>query len=453
MAETDTARFAHVRLPALAWGEKDGTVTNSERCISRQRAFFKAPGAARADWRIIADVAREMGFGDAFAYRSAADVFREYAALTAFENDGARLLDIGALAKLSDQDYANLAPTRWPIGVDRPFADRPFSTQDRKAKFHPVEATVRTLPAEFPLALNTGRIRDQWHTMTRTGLTPRLMRHSPEPYVDVHPRDAAKAGVAEGMLAEVRTAFGRAILLVRLSASVRESEIFAPMHWSDAFAPQARVNPLVNPRIDPASGQPEFKHTPARLAPATIAWRGFLVTRARKDPAGVWWRRMPLDVGCLYEIAAPASAPAATHLAAALFDDIEDEGLLTAEDRGGRFLRWAAVRGERLERAFFATSGRGLPRREWLIEKLAAERIDDADRRLLLVGGAAGGAKRGQCVCACFNVTREEIEAFAASDAAVTVQHVGARLKAGTNCGSCRLEIAQILARRNARAA
>jgi assimilatory nitrate reductase catalytic subunit len=225
------------------------------------------------------------------------------------------------------------------------------------------------------------------------------------------------------------------------------------MHWSDAFAPQARVNPLVNSRIDPISGQPEFKHTPARLAPATIAWRGILVTRARKDPAGVWWRRMPLDVGHLYEIAAPAGAPAAAPLAVALFDDIEGDGLLTAEDCRGRFLRWAAVRSERLERAFFATTSGGLPRREWLIEKLAADRIDDADRRLLLVGGAAGAAKRGQCVCACFNVTREEIEAFAASDASVTVQHVGARLKAGTNCGSCRPEIAQILTSRDARAA
>ena len=109
----------HVLLPAAAWGEKDGTVTNSERRISRQRKFLPLPGEARPDWRIVADVAQRMGFAEAFAYRTVADVFREHAALSAFENDGARAFDIGALAAISDRDYEALEPVQWPVRAER----------------------------------------------------------------------------------------------------------------------------------------------------------------------------------------------------------------------------------------------------------------------------------------------------------------------------------------------
>ncbi len=110
---------AHVLLPAAAWGEKDGTVTNSERCISRQRAFLPLPGDARPDWHIVSDVAQRLGFAEAFAYTSPADVFREHAALSAFENDGTRDFDIGALAATPDEEYDALAPVQWPLRSSR----------------------------------------------------------------------------------------------------------------------------------------------------------------------------------------------------------------------------------------------------------------------------------------------------------------------------------------------
>ena len=201
MRHTDTTRHGHVLLPATAWGEKDGTVTNSERRISRQRPFLPAPGSARSDWRTVCDVARRMGFGG-FDYTSVAEIFREHASLSGFENHGARDFDLSALSALDDRAYDTLAPVQWPVTPDYPtgtprlFETGGFFTPDRKARFIPVvprppkNATSR----EHPLVLNTGRIRDQWHTMTRTGKSPRLMMHMFEPCAEFHPEDARKAG-------------------------------------------------------------------------------------------------------------------------------------------------------------------------------------------------------------------------------------------------------------------
>ncbi len=278
---------AHVLLPAAAWGEKDGTVTNSERRISRQRAFLPLPGEARPDWRIVSDVARRMGFAEAFAYTSPADVFREHAALSAFENDGTRDFDIGGLAAISDEDYDALAPVQWPLrNCDRPgdraseqrfFADGGFFTPDRKARFiAPEPPALKEATSEaYPLRLNTGRIRDQWHTMTRIGLSPRLAAHLPEPFVEVNPADAEAFGLSDGGFARVATAHGSCILKVMVSENQRRGSLFVPIHWSDETASCARVGELVSAQTDPYSGQPEAKATPAAIAPVSFSLRGF----------------------------------------------------------------------------------------------------------------------------------------------------------------------------------
>src|SRR5213076_2153968 len=155
---------AQILLPALTWGEKDGTVTNSERRISRQRRFLPAPGAARADWQTVCDVAQRMGFSG-FDYPNAAAIFREHASLSSFENEGTRDFDLSALNTLDDRAYDALTPIQWPVTRD------------------------------YPLVLNTGRVRDQWHTMTRTGKSARLLAHVFEPCAEFHPDDARMAGV------------------------------------------------------------------------------------------------------------------------------------------------------------------------------------------------------------------------------------------------------------------
>ena len=188
VVKTDTIDAgAHVLLPAAAWGEKDGTVTNSERRVSRQRAFLPLPGEARPDWWIVSEVAHRLGFGAAFAYREPADIFREHAALSAFENGGSRDFDLGGLAAISDDAYQALDSV--DVAGARPARRAAKSASSPAAASLPMIATrassrrnrpaLRTATnAIYPLRLNTGRVRDQWHTMTRTGKSPRLAAHS-----------------------------------------------------------------------------------------------------------------------------------------------------------------------------------------------------------------------------------------------------------------------------------
>jgi len=301
---TDTTRLADIVLPAVGWGEKDGTVTNSERRISRQRVFRAPPGEAQPDWWMLSEVARRLGWGQAFAYRGPADIFREHAALSAFENDGRRLFDIGALANLSDDGYDTLEPTLWPLpagakeGKRRLFSGKPcFPTPDGKARFVPTpyRPPAQLPDGDLPLVLNTGRVRDQWHTMTRTGRVARLMAHRGEPCVEIHPADAELLGLVQDGLARVETSHGAAVLPVRPTSDQRPGDIFIPMHWTDEFASTGPVDRLVGEATDPISGQPELKATPARVTPVATFWRGLLLRRDGLPPEGpYYWARTPL---------------------------------------------------------------------------------------------------------------------------------------------------------------
>jgi assimilatory nitrate reductase catalytic subunit len=453
MAETDTTAFAHVRLPALAWGEKDGTVTNSERRISRQRALFPPPGEARPDWRIVADVAAAIGFGDAFGWRAPAQVFREWARLTAYEN-GDRLLNLGPLSGIGLDAYDALRPVQWPVKADgggtaRLFSDGRFQTPDGRARMVPVTAhgPAQATDAAFPLALNTGRVRDQWHTLTRTGLAAQLCRHAPEPYVEMHPADAEPLGVTEGRLVRVQTAQGEAVAAARLSERQRRGAVFMPMHWTQAFAPAGRANPLVSTARDPRSGQPEFKHTPARVRPYRETWRGFFLAReAWPAPKGLdlVWRRIPQDACQLHEFASRGDQAEREALRKALTRGASGEAV-RYEDPAAGGVREAFLAGGRLERVLFCAGAGRLPRREWLAELFAAEALSAADRATLLMGRAPGAAvETGPPVCACRNVRAGAITAAVAAGAA-SVEAVGEATTAGTECGSCRPEIARLI--------
>lgn len=453
MANTDTSAFADVKLPALAWGEKDGTVTNSERRISRQRALFPAPGEARPDWKIVADVATAMGFGDAFSWRSQAQVFREWTRLTAYENQD-RLLNLSGLVGLSPDDYEALEPVQWPVtaagGTARLFTDGRFQTPDGRARMipTPVVGPAQATDAVFPLALNTGRVRDQWHTMTRTGLAPDLCRHTPEPFVEVHPSDAEVVGVVEGGLTRVQTALGEAIALARVTDRQRPGSVFMPMHWTDSFAPSGRANPLVAANVDARSGQPEFKHTPARIRPYRETWRGFFITREAAPPpakADLVWRRIPHQ-GChLHEFAGRGDEGEREAVRKVLLRGAPGEPL-RFEDPAVGVLREAYLDGERLDRVFFTTTGRHLPPRAWLAELFAAESLSATDRAALLIGRPPGQVvETSPIVCTCRNVRAAAINR-AAQEGACDVDAVADATGAGTSCGSCRPEIARMLA-------
>jgi assimilatory nitrate reductase catalytic subunit len=452
MAQTDTMSFANVRLPALAWGEKDGAVTNSERRISRQRAIFAPPGEARADWRIVADVATGMGFGEAFAWRTPAQVFREWARLTAYENDD-RALNLSPLVGLTPQDYDALEPFQWPLtpaGVAaRLFEDGRFQTPDGRARMVPVRPHGPAEPVDpaYPLALNTGRVRDHWHTMTRTALAPQLCRHAPEPYVEVHPDDAAPVGVVEGALTRVTTRYGEAIALARVTERQRRGSVFLPMHWTEAYAPAGRANRLVAPKVDARSGQPEFKHTPARIRAYRETWRGFFLSRdARTALTGsdLVWRRIP-QTGCqLHEFAGRGDEAERTAVRAALTRGSGEE-TVRFEDPGGGSLREAHIAGDRLAWVLFTTTAGPMPPRDWLAELFAAEALTPLDRAALLLGRPPGRiVEAGPMVCACRGVREARIVSAIAGGAA-DLDAVGEATGAGASCGSCRPEIARLL--------
>lgn len=314
VADTDTGRFAHIRFPALAWGEKSGTVTNSERRISRQRAFMPPPGEARADWWIVARVAEALGFGSAFAWQHPHEVFSEHAALSGYENDGQRAFDIGGLADLSREAWDALGPVRWPVSrSEAAWSVHKGWHRDGKLRMVPVapQPTRATTDAFYPLILNSGRIRDQWHTMTRTGAVPRLMQHINEPVVEVAPADAQRYHLLEGELARVRSPNGVMVAKVTIGDGQRPGSLFVPMHWNNQFARQGRVNNLLAAVTDPHSGQPESKQTAVAIATWLPAWKGELFRANRfRCPlrcTGGGGRRRALSIFRWRGIPAPAT--------------------------------------------------------------------------------------------------------------------------------------------------
>jgi assimilatory nitrate reductase catalytic subunit len=441
---------AHVLLPAQAWGEKSGTVTNSERRISRQRAFLAAPGDARPDWWIVCEVARRLGFGAAFDFQSAADVFREHASLSAFENGGSRDFDIGALSILSEEAFDTMTPLQWPArsgdagSQPRFFAEGEFFTGDRKARFVATEIpALRTeTSAARPLRLNTGRIRDQWHTMTRTGTSPRLGQHLPEPFVEIHPDDAMRYGVRDSSFARVTTDYGQCTLRVVVSARQQRGMLFAPIHWSRETASGARVGALVAPFTDPFSGQPENKATPATIMPYEYVFRGFALSRHALDlPQHAWWARVAVGGGYGYLLADNADLPSWQEW----LRSVAGDDLAEYRDFGDGVYRASSFNGHRIETCLFLGPARDAGDWELVRGLFAAEALSDAQRRSLFSGRPMDGvASTGPVVCACFGVGRTTIcDAIAAG--ANTVGEIGARLKAGTNCGSCIPELKRLI--------
>ncbi|HEX5637558.1 MAG TPA: molybdopterin-dependent oxidoreductase, partial [Gammaproteobacteria bacterium] len=463
VSATDTTAFAHVLLPAATWGERDGTVTNSERRISRQRAFREAPGEAKPDWWIVSEVARRMAkqfnWPDAFNYTSPRDIFDEYAALTGYNNHGSRDLDISALAGMDEAAYQAMAPVQWPVnaahprGTSRMFEDGKFFTLSGKAQFVPVTPQApANVPSElFPLILNTGRLRDQWHTMTRTGRSARLSAHEPEPFLQLHKRDAAYYSVSDGELVNVSSAWGTAVVRAKVSDDIKPGMVFMPIHWSNQYASCARADAIVNPVCDPYSGQPEFKHTPVNIGASRKAWYGFLLSRRRFQMSLKGYWSMSLGDGLWrYELAGDELPQDwATHARELLCSKDDKVAWTEYFDRGTRRYRAGRMVGDRLESCIFIGPDHQLPNRDWLMKLFAKERLSEQDKMYLLSGRPGEkGEDAGPAVCACFGVGRNTLLKLIHSGEVSSVAEIGKRLNAGTNCGSCIPELQALLAMR-----
>ncbi|WP_238364513.1 nitrate reductase [Mesobacterium pallidum] len=441
--EADTAKLAHVVLPATGWAEKDGTVTNSERRISRQRPVLPVPGEARPDWAILAEVGRRMGWQSAFSWDGPAEIFDEYARMSGMAAGFGRDFDISGLAGLSPAEFDAMAPVQWPVTSSRTggrfFADGQFFHDGGKARFLPVSSPAPALP-DGTLRLNTGRVRDQWHTMTRTGLSPRLNRHLGEPYLEIHPRDAEALGLEPAGLATVSNAHGQSILRVMTSDRVLPGSCFAPMHWTGETASAARINTSVTAVTDPISGQPSSKSARVSVAPFRAAWFGFALSESKPAPDCAYWTRTRSAKGWRMELAGEA-APADWTEAARAMLGARGEAVTIEDPRRGLF-RVAFVEDGRITAALFAGPQPVALARDYLDGLLGGE-----DLHLLAGRAGADRPDPGPTLCACFNVGINTIVQAIEQKGLMTVEAIGAALEAGTNCGSCKPEIAALIAR------
>lgn len=450
LEDTDTMRFAHVKLPATAWGEKDGTVTNSERRISRQRAFMPWPRNTRPDWWQMAEVGKRMGFSHAFSFSGPEQIFDEYARLSASENGGTRDFDIGGLSGMTAEEYLAFQPIQWPMAdgqskkETRFFSNGGFFTPDRKARFVPVKPAKPVVTTQtYPFVLNTGRVRDHWHTMTRTARSARLSAHMAEPYCEIHPDDAEKIGVSAAGLVKLRSDHGSVLVRALLSTNVKLGSVFVPMHWTDQYASNGRIDALVPARLDPFSGQPASKNVAVAIELFEAAAYGFLVSREKpdfKDGRIDYWATAPCSHGWRTEFAF-ARLSDAVRFSETLECQPGSDIDMFYNDPTCAGHRRAVFRGDQLQTVLYLSHEPVLVAREWLVECLLQRFPTNAARMAVLAGRPnADQPDKGAMICSCMQVGSTEILG-AIHSGNTSVQTVGKITNAGTNCGSCRAEI------------
>ncbi|MBY5982668.1 nitrate reductase [Halomonas sp. DP5Y7-2] len=478
MEDTELVALADIVLPASGWSEKDGTVTNSERRISRQRGLLPPPGEARHDWWILCQVAARLGLGEAFAYTHPAEIFDEHARLSGLDNDGQRAFDISGLAGLTRQQYDALAPIQWPVtrsaprGTPRLFEDGRFFTETGRARLWPVyaKAPQQTTSQQFPLRLNSGRVRDQWHTMTRTARASRLMNHRAEPFVEVHRDDAAALGLVDQALASIRSPTGEMRARVRVAPGQRRGEVFVPIHWTRRFSHSPQAGALFGGVTDPLSGQPETKHGAVMVSPLVHSWEATLVlgddalstmsdsprdAMASLVKGTEYWTRVPMAAGERWQLAGDLQSASRDWLAWARQHLPGEVGPVLQDPSGCRW-RLAGFDQGRLCWWLMVGPVNELPGLGWLSQRLTeaakGEVMAQQDRRRVLAGCDDGASDQGPIVCSCHQVGRTPIQrAIRAGDD--SVEALGARLACGTQCGSCLPELKSLVEEEKSRGA
>ncbi|USD20802.1 molybdopterin-dependent oxidoreductase [Microbulbifer variabilis] len=455
IADTDTARCADVLLPATGWGEKNGTVTNAERRISRQRTFIDPTGEARHDWQAICDLASRLGFREQFNFTHPADIFREHAQLSGFENNGSRAFDISLFSNIAQNEYDTLEPVQWPVNRENPqgsarlFGNGKFFTETGRANFIAVKPRTpqQQISPSYPLWLNSGRIRDQWHTMTRTGRARKLLDHSEIAEIQINPRDARKYGIDEGVLVELHSAQGKMCGRAVLNSGQKPGELFAPIHWSQTLAQESKVSALAGAEVDPISGQPEFKQVPVQLK--ALACKSFITLICPEPLAqNLWrwlqthmeenllhWYRVPCQNGYRFELA--LSAPLdGRQLGAQLLQKNPDIRWQQIETLNSQ--RWLAY-SEQIELLIFSSNDwQTLPDRRSLERYLQLELLENPAQFLQAIPPGE------RIVCTCMQVSRPQIEK-AINQGVNSIDALGDALGCGTRCGSCKPEISQLL--------
>lgn len=472
-ADTASAEHADVLLPAAAWGEKEGTVTNSERRISRVRAAVPPPGQARADWEIAADFGRRLeallrpGRASLFGWRDAREVWNEHR-----ETTRGRDLDIGGLSwELLERD----GPQQWPYaegatrGRVRLYADGRFATPDGRARFSavPFQDVAEPRDARFPLGLTTGRLRDQWHGMSRSATVPRLFAHSPTPCVELHARELERRGLADGDLVQLTSRRGTQVFPVRAAAGMAPGQAFVAMHWGPEFvggsagngSPTLGVNGLTLDTLDPVSHQPELKHAAVKLLKAELPWRlaafGWLPASRVHEARGELMRALrglaylacvPFGrdrVGLALQGAGYERADEQALRAVGAVFGLDAPDVLRYRDSRTRDERAVRLQGDALDAVLLSGSVAATAAQDWLRELLESAAPARPLGRLLLAPGRRaprGSVARGPQVCNCLDVREADIAAVLADAPGAPHERLAAlqrSLRCGTQCGSC----------------
>ncbi len=490
---TATCDYADLLLPAASWGEKEGTVTNSERRISRVRAAAAAPGEARPDWTIVIDLARRLqpllparaALPDLFPYTTAESIWNEHR-----ESTRGRDLDITGLSyPLLDQN----GPQQWPMpagamqGKARLYEDGIFPTPDGRARFvdTPFKPVAEPRDARYPFALNTGRLRDQWHGMSRTGTLGRLFGHVPEPALQMHPQDLARRLIQEGDLVHVTSRRGSLLVPVHANTEQAMGQVFLAMHWGQEFlsgqssigAPLTGVNALTNSASCPVSRQPELKHAAVKILKAELPWT--LLALAWMPPDTVLEAHASLRAlmrSFAFASCVPFASPstlqdnaiardglllrcaAAEPPADAVLEQIEHilqmsgaDVLRYADARKGQRRAMRLVRVDASTRLDAFLLAGDTTAQAW-IRTLLQEQLDASafGRQLLLPGDKApvALAPQSKAVCSCFNVTQARIASHLTQCEGSVTQRLASlqqALQCGTHCGSCLPEVKRLV--------
>ena len=479
-ANTATVAFADLLLPATSWGEKSGTVTNSERRISRVRAALPAPGQARDDWRIAVDVARlieqrlparRLDGASLFPFDSAESVWNAHR-----DSTRGRDLDITGLS------YALLEqPQQWPFptgastGQARLYGDGRFPTADGKARFvAPAwRPTAELRDARYPVALNTGRLRDQWHGMSRTGTLGRLFAHASEPTLDLHPQELSRRGWAPGDLVRVSSRRGALVLPVAASESVAPAQAFIAMHWGPEYLAGLGVNALTSSAVCPQSKQPELKHAAVRLERADLPWQVVAATwlpqadaMATREQLRGLFDGLPYAscvpfgreencrpagrVGVLFRAAAAQPQP---ELLARIEDVLQlgDGPVLRYSDRRSGQHRAMRLHADGSLQTFMLAGQ--MTAQAWVLSLLQQQLPAAAFGRALLAASASPPqpmAAQSRQVCACHDISEDRIVTTLAQLKGGPEQRLPllqAQLRCGTDCGSCLPEVKGLVRR------
>lgn len=466
IAENDTLAFADIKLPATPWLEKNGTVTNSERTISRQRSVHNASGLARPDWKIIADVAKAMGF-TGFDYLNESEIFTEFAGLTAPNKIASRVFDISALAQLTVQEYEQLQPIQWPVPKvpssenKRVFQAGKFSTPNGRARFIPISPRMpeHQLSEQFPFTLNSGRLRDHWHTMTRTGLSSTLTQHTDKPCIYLNPKDMRELKIKENTLIGLSSEFTQTkeqvIVFAKADNGVLQKNAFMPIHWNKQFSSHANVSYLYIGNVDPISYQPEMKQAAIQISKPEFATQGycFISDKMNKgidkhsfidgqNNAVDFWLKNKTCFGTQYSIAHNQRITDALLWSQQLVSNnnasSEDDEWLCFQNGSTSYVILLRQKSLMLVNYFSTIWPTYEPL--WLAHVFSKDRLVFSDIQALLLGQASSEYVLGKQVCACYNVAENSI-INAIESGAKTIEALGEKLKCGTGCGSCKPEL------------